>query len=117
MHIYHSALQFSPTSSLTRQLYQRQMTTEVKLVNAADTDWDACIRIIPIRRSLNAIAFSHKGASVAVSDMHVVKSLETVTGVATFEIHESGAISVAFSPDDNLLVCGLTDGSVRLWDV
>jgi WD40 repeat protein len=36
--------------------------------------------------------------------------------VATFEIHES-AVAVTFSPDDDMLVCGLKGGSIRVWDV
>jgi WD40 repeat protein len=116
MHIYHSALPWSPMSSLTRQLYQMQMTTEVKLVNAIDANWDACLREIPYLGTLNAIAFSHKGSALAVVSEEHVKIFEAGTGVATFEIDES-VISVAFSPDDDMLVCGFEDGTVRVWDV
>jgi WD40 repeat protein len=117
MHIYHSALPWSPTSSLTRKLYQRHMS-RVKLVNGIDASWDACIRTIPIRDGSNGIAFSHNSASLAVVSFKRVTVFETATGVATFEVHQPTYVcSVAFSPDHNVIVCGLMDGSVCLWDV
>jgi WD40 repeat protein len=116
-HIYHSALPWSPTSSLTRNLYQEHITHEVKLLNAIDGNWDPCIRTIPIRPALAAIAFSPKGALVAVVSSYHVTIFEAVTGIATFQVHEPNANSVTFSPDDNMLACGHKDGSVKLWDV
>jgi WD40 repeat protein len=116
MHIYHSALPWSPTSSLTRQLYQRQMTTEVKLVNAINAHWEACIRTISIPNTLITTEFSHTGSALAVVSEEDVKIFETVTGVATFEVDES-AVSIAFSSDDDTLACGFKDGMLRVWDV
>jgi WD40 repeat protein len=118
MHIYHSALPWSPMLSPTRRLYQRLVTTEVKLLNAIDANWDACIRAIPIPDHLIAIAFSHNGSALAVVSEEYVKIFETATGVVTFEVDQSiRAYSVAFSRDDDMLVCGLEDGTVRVWDV
>jgi WD40 repeat protein len=111
MHIYHSALPWSPTLSPIRNLYQMQMTTEVKLVNAIDTNWGACIRIIPFHRRPNAIAFSHKDASLAITSATHVSALDTITGTAVFEVPQSMIQAVAFSPDDNRLVCALWDKS------
>jgi WD40 repeat protein len=116
MHIYHSALAWSPMSSLTRQLYQKQMMTEVNLANAIDAQWDDCIRTIPIHDQPYDIVFSHKGSALAVAYHAGVKIFETVTGVATFET-DKPAVSVAFSPDDDMLVCGCVDGTLRIWDV
>jgi WD40 repeat protein len=116
MHIYDSAIPWSPMSSLTRQLYDRQMTTDVKLVNAIDPRWDSCLRTIPIHNVADKIVFSHKGSALAVVSCKDVKIFETATGVATFEINES-AWSIAFSPDDDKFVCGCEDGMIRVWDV
>jgi WD40 repeat protein len=116
MHIYHSALPWSPTSSLTRQLYQRQLINEVKLVNTNDAHWDACIRTIPIARFSTGITFSHNGSELAVCSEEYTKIFETATGVSTFEVGES-AVSIAFSPDDDMLACGSKDGTVRIWDI
>jgi WD40 repeat protein len=120
MHIYHSALPWSPTSSPIRRLYQRHIRTEVKLINAVDTYWDACIRRIPIHDSINAMTFSHTGSALAVGSKRDVKIFETATGAATFEVdnnYVSRILGIAFSPDDNMLACGFQDGSIRVWDV
>jgi len=37
-------------SSLTRKLYEHELMGEAKLLNAVDTVWDACIRIIPVEK-------------------------------------------------------------------
>jgi WD40 repeat protein len=116
MHIYHSALPWSPTSSLIRKLYQKHITTEVKLVNAIDAHWNSYIRTIPVRNSINQIVFSHGGSALAVVSRNHVEIFETATGLATFELDER-VISVAFTPDNDMLVGGFSDGSVRIWDV
>jgi WD40 repeat protein len=118
MHTYHSALPWSPKSSPIRKVYQRHMRTEVKLINAIDAHWDACIRKIPVDNSIRTIAFSHTGSALAVGSMWGVKIFETATGVATFEVrNRSFSLAVAFSPDDDMLVCGFEDGSISVWDV
>jgi WD40 repeat protein len=116
MHIYHSTLPWSPTSSPTRQLYQRQLTPKVKLMNAIDAYWDPWIKTIPIQNSLIATAFSHNGSTLAVVSKGYVKIIETETGAVTLEVDES-AISVNFSPNDDMIVCGFEDGMVRAWNV
>jgi WD40 repeat protein len=118
VHIYHSALLWSPTSSLTRQLYSGQMTTEVKLVNAVDAQWNVCIRTISIPNYSLAVTFSHSGSALAViSAEEELKIFETVTGVTISEIdndHAFGVRSFTFSPDECMLVCGFEDGAVMV---
>jgi hypothetical protein len=101
MHIYHSALPWSPASSLIRQQYQRQMTTEVKLLNAIDRDWDPYIKAIPIDKTAIAMTFSHNDSALAFVSKEYIKIYEITTGVATFEVDQSAATSVDFSPDDD----------------
>jgi WD40 repeat protein len=117
MHIYHSALPWSPTLSLIRELYGRQMMREVMLVNATDAHWNSCIRTIPFDGADPiCVVFSPKGSALAVASYKGVKIFETATGVATFQIEES-VWSVSFSPDDDMFVCGHWDGTIRVWDV
>jgi WD40 repeat protein len=114
MHIYHSALPWTPMLSLTRRRYERQMMREVKLVNGVDTDWNACIRAFPFGGSTTGNAvFSTKGFAVASPGG---KFFETASGVATFQMEES-VWSVAFSPDDDMLVCGCGNGMITVWDL
>jgi WD40 repeat protein len=120
MHIYHSALSWTPTSSPTRQLYERELMTEAKLVSAVGPTWDACIRIIPVAigASVEGVVFSPGGALIAAHGECCVKVFDAMTGVnrATFDEGES-ICSVAFSPDDGFLVSGLLDGTMNVWDV
>ncbi|KIM78566.1 hypothetical protein PILCRDRAFT_11033 [Piloderma croceum F 1598] len=61
MHIYCSALSWTPTSSPTRQLYK----PEINLINAVSPTWDACIRIIPmaVGKNVTAVVFSLNGVN------------------------------------------------------
>jgi WD40 repeat protein len=120
MHIYHSALPWTPTSSPTKQLYKRELVTETKLANAVSPTWDACIRIIPVGKGVNAVVFSPSGALIATHGKFCVKVFDAMTGVnrATFDGHKS-IYSVAFSPDDGFLVSGpgVWGGTINVWDV
>jgi WD40 repeat protein len=118
MHIYHSALSWTPTSSPIRQLYERELMTEVKLVNAVGLTWDACIRIIPVGERVKAVVFSPSGALLAAHGDCCTKVLDTMTGVnrATFD-EDMFISSVAFSPDDGFLVSGLWGGTINVWDI
>ena len=82
MHLYHSALPWSPTLSLIRKLYQSEMTAEAKVLNAANTAWDACTRIIPVSDRVGEVVFSHQGDFVALRRRHGVNVLDTLTGVS-----------------------------------
>jgi WD domain, G-beta repeat len=120
MHIYHAALPWTPASSPTRQLYEHELMTETKLVNAVGPTWDACIRIVPVAvgEHVKAVVFSPGGALIAARGECCVQVFDAMTGVnrATFDGHKS-IYSVAFSPDDGFLVSGLWGGTINVWDV
>ena len=120
MHIYHSALPWTPTSSPTRQLYERELMAEIKLVNAVGPTWDACIRIIPVAvgEHIEAVVFSPSGALIAAHGGTCVKVFDAMTGVnrATFDKH-TPIFSFAFSSEDSFLVSGLCTGTINVWDV
>ena len=120
MHIYHSALPWTPTSSPTRQLYECELMTETKLVNAVSPTWDACIRIIPVAvgECVEAVVFSPSGALIAAHEECCVQVFDAMTGVNRAAFYEHDAIcSVAFSPDDGFLVSGVRGGTINIWDV
>jgi WD40 repeat protein len=117
LHIYHSALPWSPSSSLIRRVYESQFAAEIKLMNAVDVAWDACIRIIPVYDAVRKVEFSHKGLLIAVLGWNRIKIFDALTGacVATYDTQRS-VRTIAFSPDDSFLVSGLDDGTVNLLD-
>jgi hypothetical protein len=119
-HLYHSALPWSPRSSLVRGLYQDQISTEVKKVNAIDDSWDASTRKIETQDSVDYMAFSHSDGFIAVSEIDQVEVFETLTGhrQATFTwLDNTYCQALAFSPDDALLTTGHSDGKIILWDL
>jgi len=120
-HLYHSALPWSPISSLVRTLYQDQISTEAKMSNAIDDSWDASIRTIQTLNTVVHIAFSHKDDSIAVSEIGSVEIFETLTGHhrATLTSPEIAGMlwSLTFSPDDTLLASGHSDGIISVWDL
>jgi WD40 repeat protein len=120
LHIYHSALAWTPTSSPIRQLYEHELMTEAKLLNAVGPTWDACIRIIPVAMDehVEAVVFSPSGALIAVHQRCCVKIFNAMTGVNRATFNEDIFISsVVFSPDDGFLVSGLWGGTINVWDV
>jgi WD40 repeat protein len=120
MHIYHSALPWTPTSSSTRQLYEHKLTIEAKLVNTVSPTWDGCIRIIPVAvgEHIEAVVFSPSGALIAAHVECCVQVFDAMTGVnrATFDGHKPIS-TVAFSPDNGFLVSGHNNGTINIWDV
>ena len=120
MHIYHSALSWTPTSSPTRQLYGCELMTETKLVNAVGPAWDTCIRIIPtaVIKSMRGVVFSPSGALIAAHGKCCVQVFDAMTGVNRVTFDEDKSISsVSFSPDDSSLVSELWGGTMNVWDV
>jgi WD domain, G-beta repeat len=120
MHIYHSALPWTPTSSPTRQLYECKLMTKTKLVNAVSPTWDACIRIIPVAvgERIEAVVFSPSGALIAAHEECCVQVFDAMTGVNRAAFYEHDAIcSAAFSPDDGFLMSGVRGGTINIWDV
>lgn len=92
----------------------------------ADESRDACIRKIDICYG-NCVVFSHKGDRVAAcggikdeeEDIEFLVIIEANTGIVLFTLrgHNDEVTSVAFSPDDSLLVSGSNDHMIRLWDI
>ena len=120
MHIYHSALSWTPTSSSIRRLYECTLMTDAKLVNAVGPTWDACIRIIPVAvgEGVKAVVFSPSGALIAARGECCVQVFNAMTGVNRVTFDGDKALStVAFSPDDGFLVFGHLDGTINIWDV
>jgi WD40 repeat protein len=118
LHIYHSALPWSPTSSLTRGVYQNELTPEVKLMNAVDATWDTRTRTIPVHDDVDRVVFSQTGTLIAALGNNRIRIFNVTTGasIATFD-EQQPVETVAFSHDDTFLVSALSDGTVRVLEV
>ena len=118
MHIYHSALLWAPTSSLTPNLYEHKLIGETKLVNAVHTTWNAFLRIIPVGKAAKAPDFSHDGALIIAYGECYIKVFDAMTGVNQLTVHAAEpVVSVSISHNNCLLASALRNGNMNVWDV
>ncbi|KAJ7112463.1 WD40-repeat-containing domain protein, partial [Mycena epipterygia] len=119
LHVYHSALAFSPEATILRTLYSREMDL-LKLSHVAGNTWNPCMRIMDGHaNSVTSVAFSPDGTHVASgSSDHTVRLWDAISGVhlRTLKGHSSSVESVVFSPDGTHVASGSSDHTVQLWD-
>ena len=108
-HIYHSALQLAPQSSLVRKMYGQQIGSQtVRVVTGIPSSWDSCTAsagdITPccaVWSPCDSLVAVGSTSGVTIYDSNTLESL------STFE-HNKGVKkvkSLAFSPGGHLLAC------------
>jgi len=107
-HIYHSALQLVPQSSLIWKLYNQQVGSPVaRIVTGAPSLWDSCTA--SLGDMAEDCAWSPCGNFIAVGSRKMVAICDSTTleKLSIFESPEWGTRpeSLAFSPDGTLLAC------------
>ncbi|KAL2885615.1 Vegetative incompatibility protein HET-E-1 [Ceratocystis lukuohia] len=120
LQVYVSALIFSPTNSLTRQIYSHEEPDWIDPKPRVEEDWVVCLRTLEGHSSaVNSVAFSNNGQRLA-SGSHdkTVKIWDATPGVClqTLEGHSRDVNSVVFSNDGQRLASGSHDKTVKIWD-
>ncbi|KAF2022867.1 HET-domain-containing protein [Setomelanomma holmii] len=119
---YASALVFSPTGSLIRQLFQHEMPEEITIKPAMNDNWSACLQTLEGHSSIvSSVAFSHDSARLALasaSSDSTIKIWDASSGayLQTLEGHSGSVNSVAFSHDSARLASASYDMTVKIWD-
>ena len=119
-HIYHSAIQLAPRSSIVRKLYNEHIHSPMlKIVTGVPDLWDSCTASVVVTGVATCAVWSPCGRLIAVllehsgshrievrdsNTLEVVSILQPPTGV-----HRAFSGRLAFSPDERLLAhynCG-----------
>ncbi|KAH6977632.1 hypothetical protein EDB80DRAFT_264764 [Ilyonectria destructans] len=120
LQVYTSALVFSPTRSLVRELFKEGEPDWIMLKPHMESDWNACLQTLEGHRySVMSVAFSADGQRLASgSHDNTIKVWDAATGAClqTLEGHDSLVNSVAFSADGQRLASGSLGSSIKVWD-
>ena len=118
-HIYHSALELSPLSSIVRKLYYHQQHAPFpKIVAGIPKAWNGSI-YIPVTQPGAPCTWSQCGQFVATGDKTTVKiwdplSSELLSTLTKPDAHLTGEL--AYSPDGCSLA-SLSNASLIIWDI
>jgi len=117
-HIYHSALELSPTSSIIRRLYHHQRHTLFPRVVAGTADsWDEGIHL-STKSHYQAYTWSPCGQFVAALSGNVVEIRDALSAELVSTLTAPNAppkYGLAYSPDGQSLA-GLSD-TLIIWDI
>ncbi|EXK78038.1 hypothetical protein FOQG_17268 [Fusarium oxysporum f. sp. raphani 54005] len=118
LQVYASALVFSPTHSLIRELFEKEELGWITLKPSVESDWNACVQTLEGHDGwVLSVAFSADGQWLASGSLDkTVKIWDAATGACTLEGHGESVWSVAFSADGQRLASGSNDETVKIWD-
>ncbi|KAH5983398.1 hypothetical protein HBI84_247640 [Parastagonospora nodorum] len=117
---YASALLFSPTGSLIRQLFRQEEPEAISITPALSDEWSACLQTLEGHGGwVLSVAFSHDSTRLASASYDsTIRIWDASSGAClqTLEGHSSYVNSVAFSHDSMRLASTSDDSTVRIWD-
>ena len=117
---YASALVFSPTRSLIRDLFKKEQPEWITIKPAMEDKWSPCLSTLEGHRDrVISVAFSHDSTRLAsASHDRTVKIWDASSGecLSTLEGHGGVVGSVAFSHDSTRLASASYDRTVKIWD-
>ena len=120
LHVYHSALTFTPLGTRLHQTYSSRFPSRIVGRQGVPQHWSHLVAILHEHSSsVNVLSFSPDGSRLASGSYdHTVRLWDCASGVliATLEGHSESVTSLSFSPDGSRLASGSYDETVRLLD-
>jgi len=111
-HVYHSALQLTPKSSIVWKLYgKKTYSPVVRVVTGVPTSWDLCTATTGSGGFTHCVIWFPCGQFIAVSyDMEIqVLDVNTLGRVSTLKFPDNLSditpVSLTVSPNGHLLAC------------
>ena len=124
-HIYHSALELSPLSSVVRRLYHhKRIAPSPRVVIGTPDSWNPSVAISHKRRIYRSCTWSPCGQFIAARTKKIVEVLDPLTSelLSTFRPTEPTEFTfdligpLAYSPDGRSL-CGVSHTAIIIWDI
>ena len=106
-HIYHSALQLAPQSSIVRKLYHH--SSGARVVTGIPVKWDLCAASATVKINFNGTVWSPCGQFIVASCERTVQVLDSNTLERVFSLEPPSDLfdytpgCLALSPDGHLL--------------
>jgi len=121
LHIYASALPFTPTESAIRKTYLPLFPGLPRVITGLDSHWPPVVSTFSGRRysyssSVGSIAFSTDGSRIVIGSDDAMWLWYHKSGMRV-KLEQHGVTSVAFSPDESMIASSSFDGEACIWDV
>ncbi|KAJ4346491.1 uncharacterized protein N0V89_010420 [Didymosphaeria variabile] len=118
---YMSALVFSPTGSLIRNLFGHEAPKGIVVQPSMTNDWSDCLQTLEGHSNdVRSVAFSHDAtqlASASVDKMIKIWDASSGACLQTLEGHSDEVNSVAYSYNSTQLASASNDKTVKIWDL
>ncbi|KAG9030691.1 hypothetical protein FRB95_003652 [Tulasnella sp. JGI-2019a] len=121
LHIYISALAFTPTNSHLLATYGNLLTAGPKLLRCHDAEWSSCLWAGSKHSGyVTCLAVTPDGRTIASgSHDRALRLWDVRTGApigGPLHGHTGGVTCVSWSPNGKVLLSGSDDNTLRLWD-
>jgi hypothetical protein len=86
LHVYHSALPFTPTETQLRILYAHELETSVKAPHGVERRWDPTVMIMRFKAPIYGVSWSPSGRFIAAAGSEFVEIRDRLVGSSVVSI-------------------------------
>ena len=86
LHIYHSALPFTPTETQLRKFYAHELETSVKTLHGVERGWDPTLMVMRFNAPIYRFSWSPNGRFIAAAGSEFVQIRDTLIGSSVVTI-------------------------------